>query len=275
MHHLERWALNHDSCLHFQGKICLSTQGPDAAQFPELGKSVKCILTDALFTDARHIVIVKLFPPQNHAAFSKFDVEDARRDSMEVFESNAKWHQARLSTREGRRNSMDQLARCAKGHYKLVIRCGAGWMSSREYFSKIYMTRLGVPKGTLVGRLEHDEHLFYRSKALGPASVDGDSVNIQPLFNAFQKLPAELQESILMFATGLAHNHSLDLRSDDYGTLKLRRQARPPISLSKLFRISKDMTMHMRPYVYHSTDFHFGLTGYDVLSPIYLHSLIS
>jgi hypothetical protein len=261
MQHLERWALNHDSCLHFQGKISLSMQGPDAAQFPELGKSVKCVLTDALFTDARHVVIVKLFPPQNNATFSKHEDEDTRRDSMEVFESNAKFHQVCAHTREGR-NSTQQVKRGAKGHYKLVIRCGAGWMSSRDYFSKIYMTRLEVQKGTLVGRLEHDEHLLHRSKALGPASVDGDSVNIRPLFNAFQKLPAELQESILMFATGLANNHSLDLRSDDYGTLKLRRQARPPISLSTLFRVSKDMTMHMRPYIYHSTDFQFGLTGY-------------
>lgn len=262
MHHLGRWALNHDSSLHFEGKISLSTQGTDAAQFPELGKAVKCVLTDVAFTDARHIVVIKLFPPQDHTTLNRYEDEDTRRDSMELVKLNSKQYEARMHARGGRRKSTPGATRGAKGRYKLVIRCGAGWMSSREYFSKIYITRLEVQKGTLIGQLEHDEHLLQRSKALGLALVDENSVKIRPLFNAFQKLPAELQESIIMIAAGLSNNHSLDLRSDDYGTLKLRARDRtPPISLSTLFRISKSMTIHLQPYIYHSTDFHFGLTG--------------
>ncbi|EAT92400.2 hypothetical protein SNOG_00905 [Parastagonospora nodorum SN15] len=63
-----------------------------------------------------------------------------------------------------------------------------------------------------------------------------------------------------MTAAGLSGSY--DLRSDDYGTLQPGGKDRAAISLSTLFRVSKNITDHLQTHIYHSTDFHFGLTGF-------------
>ncbi|KAH5280240.1 hypothetical protein HBI72_017450 [Parastagonospora nodorum] len=260
LHHLAEWALNHESCLHFHGKISLESQSVRRSGHLELGKPIKCILTDSTFTDARQIIVVKLFPPQEYATPEERDDDASRRDSMELIGTGPNYQQPNLRVREGRAESRPNSASKARRHYKLVIRCGAGWMSARDYFSKLYISRLDVQLNNPVGRLEHDEHLTHRSRALGPAATDDDSVTIRPLFHAFQKLPAELKELILMTAAGLSGSY--DLRSDDYGTLQPGGKDRAAISLSTLFRVSKNITDHLQTHIYHSTDFHFGLTGF-------------
>jgi hypothetical protein len=255
LRHLKQWALNHDANLHFQGKISLVSQSTKQAEHFELGKAVKCILTDASFKDARQIIVIKLFPPQDYPTLETRESEGSRRDSMDIVETRTKYQKPRMHTGESRDGSTADLASKARGHYKLVVRCGAGWMSARDYFSKLYISRLAV---------QRDEHLTLRSLALGPVPRDEDSVTIRPLFHAFQKLPAELKELVLMTAAGLSRSY--DLRSDDYGTLMPARKDLAAISLSTLFRISKNITKHVQPHIYHSTDFHFGLTGCESLA---------
>jgi hypothetical protein len=255
MYHLTQWSLNHDSSLHFHGKISITTQSTSRLGDLELGKAVKCVLTDATFTDARQRIVIKLFPPQNHGKKLGGNEEwDTRRDSMDLSGFEMSSYQTPSSARDGR---PDVTAK-AEGNYNMVVRCGAGWMPAREYFNKIYFSHL---EG---GQITQDEYLMHRSAALGPRPPGRDSITIRPLFHSFRKLPPELQDMVFMKAAGLSKTYSLC--SDDYGTLKVHKDERQSaISLSTLFRVSKSMNKQLLPYIFHSTDFHFGLTGYGGL----------
>lgn len=252
--HLTQWSLNHESSIHFHGKLSVSTQPSGCAQDLELGKAVKCVLTDAAFTDARQVIVIKLFPPDMRRS-DRYEHLDTRRDSMDPCDE--------VDARDGKNSgSQDSgLGEISKEHYKMVVRCGAGWISAREYFNRAYFSQLEGRQGDATARAIQDEYMLHRSQALGPPPLDKDSVTVRPLFHAFQKLPPELREMILKTAAGL--DGSYNLCADDYGTLRVKKaDFRPAISLSTLFRINKSMNMHLIPFLYHSTDFHFGLTGF-------------
>jgi hypothetical protein len=254
LQHLAEWSLSHDSSLHFHGKISLSPQNTSRSDDLELGKPVKCVLTDTTFTDARQNIVIKLFPPQNftkrHAGSKDWDI---RRDSMDLDAVEASSCLSPTFTRDGRHQGAT--ARAAGGHYKMVVRCGAGWMPAREYFNKVFFSHL---EG---GQLTQDGYLLHRSQTLGPRPPDKDSITIRPLFHSFGRLPPELQEMIFMTAAGLSRTYNLC--SDEYGTLRAKKdECQSAVSLSTLFRVSKSMNGALLPFIYHSTDFHFGLTGY-------------
>jgi hypothetical protein len=263
LHHLTQWSLNHDSSPHFQGKISLLPQSVKGADGLELGKTITCILTDTTFTDSRQRIIIKLFPPQEYKKNCHGDEDgNARRDSMDPVVCEATRRQHAMDARESRGELEQMCPGGAKGHYKLVVRCGAGWMSARDYFSKVYFSHLEARQANSKERLTLDEYLMKRSQALGLPPSDKDSITIRPLFHHFNRLPPELQEMVLMKAAGLSRSYNLC--SDDYGTLRMKKdECRSAISLSTLFRVSKGMNNHLIPYIYHSTDFHFGLTGYE------------
>jgi hypothetical protein len=257
LHHLTQWSLDHDSSLHFHGRISLLPRGTRRAEDLELGKAVTCVLTDTTFTDARQTIIIKLFPPQE-----KVDVnghEDARRDSMDPGETRSRRYQYQT---DGKSDLNPTSAPKGRECYKMVVRCGAGWMSAREYLNKVYFSHLEAQQDTRRGRLTQDEYLKHRSQALGPPPSEKESVIIRPLFHSYRKLPPELQEMVLMTAAGLSRSYNLC--SDDYGLPRVRRERRSAISFSTLCRISKGINQNLLPYVYHSTDFHFGLTGYGI-----------
>jgi hypothetical protein len=265
LHHLSQWSLSHDSSLHFQGKISLLPQGTRGSDHPELGKTVICILTDVAFTDARQKIVIKLFPPQE---YTKYDGEgedrNTRRDSMDPFTRESSQHQS-LSHARGGIDKTENVCERPKGHYRMVIRCGAGWMTAREYLNKVYFSHMEAQKMTRKERLELDGYFTKRSQALGPSPADKDSITIRPLFHSFSKLPSELQEMVFMKAAGLSRSY--DLCSNDYGTLPVKKDlTHAAISLSTMFRISKGMNEYLLPFIYHSTDFQFGLTGYDTPS---------
>jgi hypothetical protein len=269
LHHLSQWSLNHDSSLHFQGKISLLPQGTRGSDSPELGKTVNCILTDATFTDARQKIVIKLFPPQEYTkCHGEREDQDTRRDSMDPFVRES----SPPSARDGK-DKTGQVCERAKGHYRVVIRCGAGWMTAREYFNKVYFSHMEAQQTSRKERLELDEYFAKRSQALGPPPADRDSITIRPLFRSFNKLPLELQEMVFMKAAGLSRSY--DLCSNDYGTLQVKKDlSHAAISLSTMFKISKSMNEYLLPFIYHSTDFHFGLTGYDAPS-IFFVSLLT
>jgi hypothetical protein len=257
LNHLAQWSLSHDSSLHFHGKISLTSQSTSRSEDLELGKAVKCVLTDAGFDDARQNVVIKLFPPQTLTKKPSGSMRwDYRRDSMDLDGVEVSSYQPR--TRGTRHQNATPKA---EGHFNMVVRCGAGWMPAREYFNKVYFShREG-------GCLTQDEYLLHRSKALGPQPLDKDSVTIRPLFHPFPRLPLELQEMVLMTAAGLSRTYNLC--SDDYGIVKVKRHYQSAISLSTLFQISKRLNEPLLPYIYHRTDFHFGLTGYAHFLPIF------
>jgi hypothetical protein len=228
----------------------------------ELGKSVTCILTDSAFTDARQKIVIRLFAPQKESTIFK---ANTRRDSLDPIvpkSISGEQHELSLeivsSNSERGHGSMDK----ANGHYNLVVRSGAGWMSARDYFSRVYFSHMETPAESQNSKL--DLSLSKRSQ-LVPQPSEQDGVTIRPLFHPFQRLPPELQDLVLSMAAGISRSYNLC--ANEYGIPELEKhQHRSPISLSTLFRVSKAMNEHLVPHVYYSTDFEFGLTGYVTLS---------
>ncbi|KAF2643215.1 hypothetical protein P280DRAFT_467281 [Massarina eburnea CBS 473.64] len=153
---------------------------------------------------------------------------------------------------------------------KLVVRCGAGYMSAREYLSKDYFTRQQAARAVKKfpnKRLYHSHRHATPLRSGIPEPSDKDTVVIQPLFHPFLKLPLELQQKILGTAAGL------DGKFQPWGYIKhslfkprpySSRDARQPgsaISLATMFKISKSLNDHLETWIYRTTDFYFQLTG--------------
>jgi hypothetical protein len=251
--HLTKWSLNHDSCPHFHGKISLLPLDSEIRDKVELGKSVHCILTDASFTDARRKIVIRLFPPSYEAERARIEkIQHGRQDSLDPFDSGIVIKGAGKIDGE---NKLRLQPATSHGQYKMVIRSGSGWMPAREYLSKIYFAQLGLQENK---HMRQNLILQKRSKTLGCPPLAEDSVVIRPLFQPFLRLAPELQE--LIWCTAIGHKGSFDLIYD-IGTS--RKPSSPgPINISTLFRVSKALNQHLLPYILHSTDFHFGLTGF-------------
>ncbi|EOA81424.1 hypothetical protein ACJQWK_10654 [Exserohilum turcicum] len=267
--HLKQWSMSHDSSPHFQGKISLLPPDPKRSEELVLGKSVQCVLTDSSFKDCRKKVVVRLFSPQMGRK-SKSRKQSAKTtvtmDPMDAYDHTDTYTDLDEATYAFTEDDAAQPASQARanppsGYYKLVIRCGSGWLSAREYFNKLYFTRLAVknigPDSNPVFK-NADDTFTTRSQALGPRPASEDTVDIQPLFHPFLRLPQELQEMILMTAAGLTRHY--DLLPDLSYRLRAKR-VQSPISLSTLLRISPAITDTLQPYILHRTVFHFGLTG--------------
>lgn len=257
LHHLAQWSLDHDSSPIFHGKISLLPSRPGVRETFELGKSVRCMLIDATVTNARHKIIIRLYPPQTSTKRNRgTPTPSTRRDSMDPLSStspglqrNPGWKQCSPFTEQG-------ISRTHGSHYKLVVRCGAGWMSARDYFNRIHFSH------SQARRTDSKDNERPESVTNGSPTTDKDSVIVRPLFRYFRMLPPELQEMILDTAAGLSRSYNLC--GDEYGIPQVEKNPnRAPISLSTLFRISKGLNEHLVPHVYHRTDFHFGLTGYS------------
>lgn len=263
VHHLAKWSLNHDSSPHFHGNISLSRVAVDIG----LGKSVTCILTDVAFTDARKTIVVRLFPPQENLTNRRRDSRrDKRHDSMDPFGPELNFSEWQRGVSGDTKNDGDHEAsqhskNATNGCYKLVVRCGAGWISAREYFSKLYFNHLEAQKAKARAcKRKLDDSLKVPSGMLAPPPASKDTVTIRPLFHPFRRLPLELQEMILSAAAG--HTRAYSPCHDLHLVHKSNSKESSPISLSTMFRISKALNEHLFPYVYHCTDFHFGLTGF-------------
>jgi hypothetical protein len=86
-----------------------------------------------------------------------------------------------------------------------------------------------------------------------------DVVKISPLFHFFTRLPRELQDEIFYQATGYTGRISI-YRANT--TRPASSSSEPPITISKLFRISKAINEQMTVHIYRSTNFQFGMTGF-------------
>jgi len=264
LQHLYQWSLNYDSNPYFNGKICLLPQGSTRGEQFELGKSVRCVLMDTSFPDARRTVVIRLYAPLpiSHCQSVEQKLLD-RRDSMEpIREGNEASHTQKKSIVEDALGCMP-FTPFGDSHnrYKLVIRCGAGWVSAHDYFGRIYFSHLEARKLDCLGSTSLERSLERRSASTGPRPLDEDSIVVRPLFRPFRRLPPELQDLILQSAAGM--NRSRNLCTNEYGMPAIKSSPpKHPISIATLFRISKAMNQHLIPHFYHSTDFEFGLTGF-------------
>jgi hypothetical protein len=251
--------MSHDSSSFFQGKISLLPPEPGYNEGLALGRSVTCVLTDSSFTDFRKTVAVKLFGPQRNSKNSTTrDMEhEMKSKSMGLLSSEVKL------TEDGEEEpwpSSQGKPNPSNSYYNLVIRFGSGWLSARDYFNKLYFRHLAarLPGGHNHCITDTADYVFrIRSQALGPPPSERDTVPIQPLFHPFQRLPAELQDMILMTAAGLTRDY--DLTNDP--RRNLHNSPKRAVSLSTMLRISRHVHTTMRPHILHSTIFHFGLSG--------------
>ncbi|KAJ4384061.1 hypothetical protein N0V86_000906 [Didymella sp. IMI 355093] len=93
----------------------------------------------------------------------------------------------------------------------------------------------------------------------GTSASGKDAVSISPLFRPFLRLPQELQDEIFYHAVGYT-GHVNIVRAIPVQNAGLFYK--PPITISKLFRISKMINEHMIAHIFRSTNFHFGMTGF-------------
>jgi hypothetical protein len=265
--HLKLWSKGNDSSCYFQGSISLLPAESNSREIA-LGKSVTCILTDTTFIDARKTIVIRLFPPQTDTRRRIRDSAHAAKDDvMDMCSTRIKvtGHQKDEPTDvEGHElwQPSQPKPSTANSYYKLVIRCGSGWLSAREYLNKLYFTHIRALKPQ-PGTFQNPNHMFaLRSEALGPPPAQKDTVPIQPLFHPFLRLPPELQEMILMTAASLTRNFNLCPNEQLFPQPPAARRRKPAISISTLLRLSKPINSTMAPHIYRSTTFHFGNTGF-------------
>jgi hypothetical protein len=219
-----------------------------------LGKSVTCILTDTSFAGARKTIVVRLFPPE---AGSRGNLEDTNSEVMDLCRNRTKpaEHQEEAPTDVESDEPSRPRPSTAMSYYRLIIRCGSGWLSAREYLNNLYFTHIRALKPYLEAYMTSPDHtLAVRAQALGPPPSIKDTIPIQPLFHPFLRLPPELQEQILLTAAGLSKHVNLCAGRHSLAS-------KPPISLSTMLRISKPINKTLAPYIYRSTTFHLGTTG--------------
>jgi hypothetical protein len=262
LEHLKQWSKGHDSSSYFQGSMSLLPLDLNKKEIA-LGRSVTCILTDKSFVDARKIIVIRLFAPQMDTRSKVRSArQDAKSDIMDLYSTRMKLteHEKHDSTDvedEDLWQPSPLNPNTPDIYYKLVIRCGSGWLSAREYLNNLYFRHKRILKPSPGTFTPPDRPLALRSQVLSPPPFKKDTVTIQPLFHPFLRLPPELQEIILLTAAGLSKHFNLcPDRHTHYTPI-----SKPPISLSTMLRISKPITAVLAPYIYRSTTFHLGTTG--------------
>ncbi|CBX94601.1 hypothetical protein IAQ61_009562 [Plenodomus lingam] len=281
LQHLTRWSHDHDSSPYFHGKISIAPRAAPGGEILELGKSVSCILSHSAFTDSRRAVVIRLFPPHDHKMSKEQGSKvQKRKKSMDMFGSRVisdENHEEDTGTSDCLPNPQPPPGKYSSipdGYYKLVVRCGSGWMSAREYFNKLHFSSLLVQKTLSPSTPNNgslDKILANRSKTLGTPPRLKDTVPIQPLFHPFTRLPPELQELILFTATSLFGTYNMcndtrlfpqpDSNNAQLSTSNLQ-SSQSCISLSTLLLISPHLNRALIPYIFAATTFHFGLTGF-------------
>jgi hypothetical protein len=234
--HLRKWALNHDSSVHFHGGICPVRPTAEEDRM-DLYRSVLCVLYHGEEEECSAIVI-RLFPPRPNT----------------------------------------------DGCYKMVIRSGAGWMPSRDYFEKEYFKRLHqLMRDPPDPRYGNRKNTRPKHCKLVEKCAEMDFVKVRPLFKFFSQLPGELQSLILAFAVhkqpifepGALGGFRTDLtnwiRRHPRGgflcelffkaQLRLTFSGTPPSKIRDIFLISKTLNTSLVPWFYRSTDFYFETSG--------------
>jgi hypothetical protein len=150
-----------------------------------------------------------------------------------------------------------------------VIRSGSSWVPAREYLNKHYFARnarKSQEHKTFEAIAQAQDVDQYSSRQSCPKQTVStpcpkNSVKICPLFRPFLRLPPELQDTILYEALGYTRTIILTRHTTEFNPYA-PTAPKPAITVSKLFSISKNISEHMIPHIFRSTNFHFGVTGF-------------
>ncbi|KAJ4990417.1 hypothetical protein SVAN01_04079 [Stagonosporopsis vannaccii] len=297
--HLRTWASNHDSSAHFHGSICLNPPGVHPSEDTELGKSVSCILIGAYTGSPPKKIVIRLFQSQRYEG--QQDMQEKMENTycqsampyQLVIRSGSGWvparqyfdrhyfvHQTRARFRSATQHSAQ--SNFAQSH-SMVSNSTASLANIQSAGLAGLMSNNGItnltPSNSQATLTSNDSVLLVRNPAVNttsspnrstrtcsvPAHLSSSrhassatgSIKISPLFRPFLRLPQELQDEILYQAVGYTRVISLT-----QGTHSLPASTPPPITVSKLFQISRAINEHMVSHIFRSTNFHFGITGF-------------
>jgi hypothetical protein len=302
MHQLRMWASNHDSSAYFHGSISLPPQGAMPEEMVELGRSVNCLLFDASTSDPPTRIVIRLYQSKhlhNNAQISpKKEIDgpsggtskDARnRRSNEkhqtdlvnqqhqsvptyhlVVRSGSGWLPARqflnkhhFSTRakEAKKAQARSLARAAA--LRVLPRDVPALLADLTARANALVNQVSVPAPPATSHVLAAPPSVKKSQTSVTEtefSASGkDVVKISPLFRPFSRLPRELQDEILYQAIEYTRKISI-YRANTARDASLSSD--PPITISKLFQISRVINERIISHIFRSTNFQFGITGF-------------
>jgi hypothetical protein len=302
MHQLRMWASNHDSSAYFHGSISLPPQGAMPEEMVELGRSVNCLLFDASTSDPPTRIVIRLYQSKhlhNNAQMSpKKEIDgpsggtskDARnRRSNEkhqtdlvnqqhqsvptyhlVVRSGSGWLPARqflnkhhFSTRakEAKKAQARSLARAAA--LRVLPRDVPALLADLTARANALVNQVSVPAPPATSHVLAAPPSVKKSQTSVTEtefSASGkDVVKISPLFRPFSRLPRELQDEILYQAIEYTRKISI-YRANTARDASLSSD--PPITISKLFQISRVINERIISHIFRSTNFQFGITGF-------------
>ncbi|KAJ8106837.1 hypothetical protein OPT61_g9277 [Boeremia exigua] len=290
--HLRAWAANHDSSVYFNGSISLLSHGSLPDEDIELGKSVTCNLTDASAGHLSKTIVVRLFQSQRYES----DIYQGRgrrgigqgqfsAPYHMVVRSGSGWVPARqyfdkryfAHYTRSRKEKGPALPPIASITPQMVVSSRLAAINT-NWITPIADLIANAQVPPLTSLTAENAVSFYSNRIANANIQPGQSVRpqypsshvesllftkgivkISPLFRPFLKLPRELQDEILYHAVG--YTRIIDLTHTPH-TEEYSAATRLPITMSKLFRISKSFNQNLVPHVFRCTDFHFGITGF-------------
>ena len=180
--------------------------------------------------------------------------------------------------------------RTQDARYAMVIRCGSGWMSARDFFNKEHLLLLQAERKTRElkeawgkGKRAQASHpripafrdVINKARKADPTTKStpqpeedpNTSIRIGPIFHHFLRLPQEIQDMIWVTAAGLTGMYRpCRHRTSDFPVPHISENFYPrpksPITLSVMLRVCKSLNAHMAPWIYRTTKFQFELTGF-------------
>lgn len=330
MRQLKTWASNHDSSAHFHGSISLHPPGAVPGERVELGRSVNCLLSNALCNDSPTKIVIRLYQTKSF----RVDVQmSPKTGSADFSDGTSKDAQSRRFTKKYPAELVKQQHQSVPP-YHLVIRSGSGWLAARHFLDKHHFNtrakkaqkkhpqplatavaledfeqctedlrarleapfpapalqvgapvlQIGVPAPLAISHVPASSPTSDRSARMSAirtrvrspggrgvsksqtsvtetesSTSEKDIVKVSPLFHAFSRLPQEIQDEILYHAIG--HTGKIKIHREKMAR-DILFSSEPPITISKLLRISKSINEHMTAHIFNSTCFQFGTTGF-------------
>ncbi|KAF2797065.1 hypothetical protein K505DRAFT_236293 [Melanomma pulvis-pyrius CBS 109.77] len=217
--HLNKWSLSHDSSPLFHGTLSIC----ENSQSCQLGKSVNCILTHKVWTDARKRIVIRLFAPQEENGRYRLVVRNgAGWVIAREFFSQEYFNLRRIEARKSRPIARSEIDEILQSRSSLLGPRpeGKDTVTIRPLFHPFLRLPLEIQQ-LILGIAICKKNVYQPARS--PR---------KPGFSVYVRLTGKL---VIVPA---------------------------PIPLHTAFRISKSVSRHLIPWIYRTTTFHFETTGF-------------
>ncbi|KAF2654334.1 hypothetical protein K491DRAFT_717264 [Lophiostoma macrostomum CBS 122681] len=230
LEHMDKWAKNHDSSTHFLGTLQIMSPETQVENL-DLGKSVKCVLTDKAWSDARKHVVVRLFPPR---------AKNGNKTTYRLLmRSGSGWMGAREVLEKeyfaNRRIAGREYRHAYDYHHRNVA------LAER---SRLLGPKPDGKDAVMIGPLFHP---FLRLP-----------IELQQYILALAVNKTEMHQPGKNRHSGFysyVENHN-------QGGVRYRRKVRSPTKFPHVLCLSKSLNSHLNPYFYRTTTFYFETQGF-------------